>query len=407
MGNVGLLTRCFGMRRYPQFFWPMLAAVAIVITGCNSGTSGPPVPSSSANLMAGASPGSATLTDPSGYGVSLTLPSTSDGSNGTIAASITTTLPTGIAAPASIRRAGRRSARSIDATLTPLVYLVLTPGATVTFSSTPGFSFTLPSAIALAAGSSGWVAFYDPALSSTGWVTILGPGAVSGQKITFPATTGNLTLKGGTSYAFVLFTTGQQPTVSDSQCRSLTPTSPPSPLPSPTPRSSNYVALQILIDKTAQAGRPCVNPNNVNIYIYGTPLAGGSPVYVTDAQGDTASVPSSGVSPIPFYASGSGTGNASQVIQVPNLNSARVYMSVNGALTVNPPNNLPAPWSLAPGTAYTPIFDWFEYTLPGNGLPSPSIVVNSTQIQMIGLDYTIQLNGTQKGSQKSGLLAGS
>jgi len=48
----------------------------------------------------------------------------------------------------------KRTPLTIGATLTPLLYVTLASTATVTFGSTPSFSFKLPSGMTLAAGSS-------------------------------------------------------------------------------------------------------------------------------------------------------------------------------------------------------------------------------------------------------------
>jgi len=199
--------------------WPVAACLAIVATGCGGSVSTTPVVASSVTLSAGTSPSNATLTHPSGYALNVTLPATADGSSGNLAVSITTTPPQGVAAPASLQR----DALAIGAALTPLLYVVVTPSATLTFGSLPAFSFTLPAGTAVASGSSAFVAFYDPAQSATGWLTVLGPGTVDNQVITFPATTGTVTLKAGTTYVFALFTTSQQIGIGAAQGLSVTP----------------------------------------------------------------------------------------------------------------------------------------------------------------------------------------
>lgn len=292
----------------------------------------------------------------------------------------------------------KRTPLTIGATLSPLLYLTVSSTATVTFGSTPSFSFKLPSGTSLAAGSSAFIAFYDPAQSATGWLTVLGPGSVSGQIITFPGTTGSFTLKAGATYTFMLFTTNQAPVVTSAQCAQPVPV--PSPLASPTPRSSSYIAVQFVLDKSAQTGPPSLCPANIQIYI----VSQNDGKYVTDAQGDTATLTASAIPSLSFYGGAYTSGNVSQVFQLPNFNSGRVYMS-NSALTITN-SSYPAPWATK---SFAPIFDWFEYTSPAFKLPSPSLDINSTQIQMIGLDYTIQVNGQingQSGNVASGLLPG-
>jgi len=336
-----------------------------------------------------------------GHSATLTIPAETSGSGGALTITLQTTLPASIPAPASIARLPK----TIGGQITSVVYITVTPTAKVSFNATPAFSFTLPSSSGVSSGSSAWIALYDPTQSANGWVTLLGPGTVNGQTVTFASSTNGFSLSAGTTYVFSLFTTSQTG-LSASACSVAVATPAPSPFPSPTPIDANHVALQVRIDPSAQTGRPCVNPNNVNVYIYGQSPTTGAYVYVSDAQGDTQ--PASGNIPAVSFCPGQGQpgvtcGGTSQVIQLPNLNSARVYMSVNGALAVNPPNGLPAPWG---ASSFTPVFDWFEYTLPANGKPTPSIDINSTQIQMIGLDYTLALNGTQRGLSMSGLLPG-
>lgn len=186
------------------------AAIAVTIEGCGGGTTGP-VPSnkfssaSSASVNVGNSPASVSLSESSGYGANVGFPGTSDGSTGSIALNITKTLPSGVSTPASIKR----KPKAIGATVTPLVYIVATASANLTFNSSPSFTFGLPAGTTLAAGSSAYVAFWDPSQSASGWVTLLGPVTVSGNTITFPAESGVLSLKAGTQYVFALFTTSQ------------------------------------------------------------------------------------------------------------------------------------------------------------------------------------------------------
>ncbi len=384
------------MRRYLQNFAILLALAPVMIVGCSSSASVPTpaaVSNPSGTVVVGTSPASISLSHPSGYTATISLPSTSDGSTGSIAVSLSTSLPSSATSPASMKR----TPLTIGATLTPLLYVTLASTATVTFGSTPSFSFKLPSGTTLAAGSSAFIAFYDPAQSATGWLTVLGPGAVSGQTITFPGTTGTLTMKAGTTYTFMLFATNQAPIVTSAQCQ---PGVAAAPLPSPTPRSSSYIAVQFVLDKSAQINLPHLCPANIQIYI----VSQNDGKYVTDAQGDTAALTSSAIPSLSFYGGTYTSGNVSQVFQLPNFNSGRVYMS-NSALTITN-SSYPAPWTT---TSFAPVFDWFEYTSPAFSLPSPSLDINSTQIQMIGLDYTLQVNGQingQSGYVASGLLPG-
>ena len=102
-----------------------------------------------------------------------------------------------VPAPQSIARAPR----SIGVPLAALGYVVLVPTGTMSFASTFSFTFTLPNGTSLAPGSSAYVGFYDPVQGQ--WQTLLGPGIVTGQTISFPTITGSVTLTAGTVFAFV------------------------------------------------------------------------------------------------------------------------------------------------------------------------------------------------------------
>lgn len=158
-----------------------------------------------ATLTVGQSSGSATLIDPSGYVTTLTLSATADGSSGTVKVSVSTALPAGVSTPVATARVPE----AIGANVAPLVYVTVLPSSRLSFRATPAFSFTLRGGTALTAGSSAYVAYYDPAKSATGWVPILGPGSVNGQTISFPATAGTVNLAAGSLYTFALFTSSQ------------------------------------------------------------------------------------------------------------------------------------------------------------------------------------------------------
>ena len=166
----------------------------------------------------------------SGYSGSITVPAASGGAGSVVSATLQSSLPSGIPAPQSIARAPRK----IGVNLTALVYVAVVPSTNVSFASTPGFTFSLPPGTSLAAGSAAYVAFFDPAQSSAGWGTVLGPGTVSGQTITFaanPAFAQSLTA--GATYAYALFSTAQVITVA-------TPTPSPSQSASPLPSTTTF-----------------------------------------------------------------------------------------------------------------------------------------------------------------------
>ena len=169
---------------------------------------------------------------------------------------------------------------------------------------------------------------------------------------------------------------------------------------SPTPIDANHVAFVVQIAPGSLTAAPNVSPSAVNIYITGQQTQTGanatcsssSFLQVTDAQGDTA--PLSTVPAIPFYGGATTSGLTSQVIQLPALCSGRIYISVNGPLTINSSSG-PAPWANVAG--FPTKFDVVEYTMPANALAAPSMDIDTTQENMIGLDLTMNMTGTQKG----------
>ncbi|HEY6239302.1 MAG TPA: hypothetical protein VIW78_00530 [Burkholderiales bacterium] len=134
----------------------------------------------------------------------------------------------------------RRMPRTIGGTgTTPVAYMTLTSNATLTFGATPTFSFTFPAGAAVL-GTVSYVALYDPtATPQTGWNTIAGPGTVSGNTITFPASSTSLQLKSGVSYDLVLCSVlSALPTPSPVPTVTPSPTAAPSATPSPAPTAT-------------------------------------------------------------------------------------------------------------------------------------------------------------------------
>ena len=124
---------------------------------------------------------------------------------------------------------------------------------------------------------------------------------------------------------------------------------------------------------------------------------------VIDAHGDVAAFPTGGaaVTGIPFYGNGTTSGNTSQVIQLPALCSGRIYVSVNGALSITSTSG-PSPWAFSGASGYPTKYDMLEYTMPANGLAAPSTDIDTSQENMIGLDLGLNLAGSQFGSQSTG-----
>ena len=194
----------------------------------------------------------------------------------------------------------------------------------------------------------------------------------------------------------------------------VTPT-PSSPGASPTPLDSSHVAFVVQIAPGAMSAAPNVTPSAVNVYITGQQTTTGPNatcsttnfLAVTDARGDTAPFPTANatVAPIPFYGNGTTSGALSQVIQLPPLCSGRIYISVNGPLAITTTSG-PAPWAVSGAAGFPAKYDLVEYTMPANGLAAPSTDVDTSQENMIGLDLTLNLAGTQSGSQTTGVKGG-
>ena len=157
--------------------------------------------SSTVNVSTGQSATFAPINN--GYTGTIAFPPVSGDAGSAMTATLQSTLPESIPAPQSTARAPR----SIGMTVSPLVYVVLVVSGTASFATSMVFTFTLPRGTSLSPGSSANVGFYDPAQGQ--WQTLLGPGLVNGQTISFAGITGSVTLTAGTTYAFVLFSTAQ------------------------------------------------------------------------------------------------------------------------------------------------------------------------------------------------------
>ena len=385
------------MRRTLSTIAPALFAV--IAAGCAGVTSiapGTPAgPSSSVSIQSGSSSATATLPAIStGHSATVTIPVETSGSAGTLAATLQATLPSGVTAPQSIKRAPA----AIGASLSPIVYLTLTSSATVTFNSTPAFTFSLPSNTMLAAGSSAWVAFYDPGQAATGWQTLLGPGSVNGRAISFAAATNTTILKAGVQYAFLLFTTAQTVALATPSPSGSCPTAAPSFFP------------MKVVNNTTISGPITVyvaglNPTNLT---YNTQNPANY-CYLTSATGAAlAPLPANNV-PIPGF-----TLPPNGIINLPPIVSARVYFALGGqALSYlsNGPS-LPAPGPTpAPSGAPTPTpppagggprnpspwdgtlpnvnvpFDFVEYSWPVNS----NFNIDVTQVDALGIPISFQL----------------
>jgi len=240
------------MRKHPQLLvLPVIGIVfAAVLAACGGGGGG----GGGASLPGGGSLGPQSYSTSVPFSTSSTTTATfstiSSGVSGSIvlpAASGTSTaslvfessLGSGVPAPASF---GRRTAQSIGGSnLTLLAAIAMTVSAPVTVTSSPGFSFTVPNAIA----GDAYVAYYDANNSSAGWNVLVGPGTASGLTITFPSQsiTPPITFVPNDTYIFALVVssapaTGAALSYSGSKTTSFAygysfgyPTTPPTPIP--------------------------------------------------------------------------------------------------------------------------------------------------------------------------------
>ncbi len=413
------------------------ATIAIMIAGCGGGgTSGPIKLASNSTANVGASPTNTNLSEPSGYSANVGFPSTSDGSSGSIALNLTTSLPTGVSAPASMKR----KPKAIGATVVPLVYVAATSNANVNFTSSPSFTFGLPPGISLAAGSSTYVAFWDPAQSATGWVTILGPGAVSGTTATFAATPGGFSLKSGTQYVFVLFTTSSPAVVAGLSGPVLELDLTQTNLPASTPvyiyvvgiiKSNSGMSYWLKPLQSASGGTPQAG-STVNVPVVAATMNPGSqspPAGCTN-NGDDVNFYSCNNNqlnslPSPAATAINGTGgtsgnypsawadysipatvgtklalNLNAISQIPGLGtgtsafSGRIYISVgvpkmpltalSGGSYIAPSfgNNAGQPGQ------YT-LYDWIEFSYDSNGIFNG----NTTQVNQFGIALQLSGNG--------------
>ncbi|MHB8147504.1 MAG: hypothetical protein ACYDGM_09650, partial [Vulcanimicrobiaceae bacterium] len=136
-----------------------LVAFALTIAACGGGGGGgngmppggapTPTPAPTATFPAtqtqgttlGVTPQTVTFTQiASGASGSVAFPATTSGS-GTATITLQSTLPTGAPVPQS---ANVRRPQNLGATVTPLAYIVVDPSSAVTFSATPGFTFSFP-----------------------------------------------------------------------------------------------------------------------------------------------------------------------------------------------------------------------------------------------------------------------
>ena len=169
---------------------------------------------------------------------------------------------------------------------------------------------------------------------------------------------------------------------------------------------SQSVAFTVHVAPGAITANPMINTSEVNIYVMGQEVVNGTvpqpPVWevMTNANGTLEPFPTGGapVPAIPFYGGETTSGDVSQTISLPPLNSTRIYIS-NGPLKITVPSG-PAPW--ANDGSQNTHFDFAEYSwVP----PANPMYVDTTQVDGIGL--ALEMNLVGENNQTTGFKAGS
>jgi len=184
----------------------------------------------------------------------------------TFAVVFSLTQPAGTPTVAAMRRRPRNIG---GASIAPFGYFTLTPNVTVTCPNTPTFAITFPSASAIpAAASNAYVAIYDPGNPGAGWNTVEGTATITGNTLSWTSSGVPVSLVGGRTYSFVLFTTSSTLAVP-----TPTPTPTPSPTPSPTPTPLHlYVANDNTPGGIQQFTLPLSSSSTPNFTIAGNDL---------------------------------------------------------------------------------------------------------------------------------------
>jgi len=140
------------------------------------------------------------LSPTGGYTGAVDLPGVSSGTGAMVTIAAQTSPPVGIATLASGSRRSE-SARHLESTSTPLLFIVFTPDRNAVLTGHPGFEITLPQPPA-----SG-VSYDVAALNSTNqWTLGLeGPAAISGSSLTFQAPSGAVSWSANQPYWYAVY----------------------------------------------------------------------------------------------------------------------------------------------------------------------------------------------------------
>ena len=207
--------------RFSRAFFPALAMSAALVAACGGGGGGgggitPPSggstplpvatfpPSITQSTTLGSSPQTLTFAQiASGASGSVTVPATTTGS-GSATITVESSLPTGAPVPQSTNL---RRPETLGATVTPLLYAVVTPSSAVTFGSTPAFTFTFPTGTLQG---DIYVAFFDPTNAAAGWNAVAGPIAATGNTVSLTSQpiVPPIALNANVSYIFAIVENG-------------------------------------------------------------------------------------------------------------------------------------------------------------------------------------------------------
>lgn len=203
------------MLRGARLFYGLIGLAFIVtLAACGGGGSSPPAPvtQSAPQTTSLSTSGSATVNFSAISGInaaSITLPASSGSATATL--TLSTHVPSGVSSPSSSTiSAGRSQVQSIGGgSITVYGVIALSVSSAVTLSTSPSFSFTLPSAVS----GTPYVAFFDENNTSAGWNVLLGPGTVTGNTVTFASQTlvPPLSLQTNDTYLFALISVSSPP----------------------------------------------------------------------------------------------------------------------------------------------------------------------------------------------------
>jgi len=172
------------------------------------------------------------------------------------------------------------------------------------------------------------------------------------------------------------------------------------------------IPVQFAITSDARTKLPGISGANTNLYVvapnYGLAAGVTGPSYVLDPKTPGRWVQCSGSIPaIPFY---NGTPPStlsdpelSQIVNLPFVVTARIFI-VNGTLNI-PCTSFPAPWtgSADPAQSVNKAFDFVE--IAWSNITAP-VTIDTSQVNMIGLDLQYTLRGVDGTSFTRGMKAG-